>query len=229
MHLEKTNVTNKTMVSKIQVVIVDDHEIVRAALAELLNKSKDISVVAEASTGEETLKIVRETQPDVILLDITMPGIGGLETVHRLKHFAPNIKVIILTTHDNPPYPDQFLNKARVDGYLLKNCDTEELCTAIRTVYKGKRHITSKIAQDLALKNLGVNQASPFDALSDRELEILYMIIHRNPIADIAKSLYVSTKTVNSHRYRIFKKLGVNSDVEVVKLAFEYGLLERFK
>jgi len=212
---------------KIVVAIVDDDAIVRAALIELLRGVENIEVVAEASTGEEMVHSVRDIRPDVILLDITMPGIGGLETAHQLKRFAPATKIIILTAHANAPYPDQFLNgvKVKIDGYLLKDCDAKELNTAIRTVLQGDCYVTIRIAQDLALKKTGVHEASPFGTLSDLELEVLYMMIQRKSVAAIAKDLCISAETVKSHRYLIFEKLKVNTDVEVVKLAAKHGLL----
>lgn len=210
----------------INTLVVDDHDLVRYGLTRILADMPHINVVGEAASGEEAVKLTRELKPDVILMDVLMPGMGGLEATRRIHHFDPEIKVIAVTACDDDVYPSRLLN-AGASGYLTKGADVEEMLKAIETVHTGKRYISPDIAQKLALKSFGkASSKLPFDQLSERELQISMMIMDCNRVNEIAESLCLSPKTVNTYRYRIFNKLGINSDVELVLMAVRYGLLD---
>ena len=210
----------------INTLVVDDHDLVRYGLTRILADMPHINVVGVAASGEEAVKSTRELKPDVILMDVLMPGMGGLEATRRIHHFDPEIKVIAVTACDDDVYPSRLLN-AGASGYLTKGADVEEMLKAIETVHTGKRYISPDIAQKLALKSFGkASNKLPFDQLSERELQISMMIMGCNRVNEIAESLCLSPKTVNTYRYRIFNKLGINSDVELVLMAVRYGLLD---
>ena len=209
----------------ITVLLVDDHELVRAGIRSLLADVSGIKVIAEASTGEEAIKLAREKRPDVILMDIRMPGIGGLAATTKLLRFNPDVKIIALTVCGEEPFPSKLL-QAGAAGYLTKGSDLSEMVQAIHSVYSGKRYISPGIAHQLALKHLSDDKASPFDALSDRELQVMMMITSGTKVQDISDKLCLSPKTVNSYRYRLFEKLEVSNDVELTHMALRHGILD---
>jgi two-component system invasion response regulator UvrY len=211
----------------IRVLIVDDHALVRMGIKRLLRDAKDIRVVAEAENGEACIQVARECSPDVILLDLRMPGIGGIETTRRLLRLDPNIKVIAVTACSTAPYP-RYLLQAGAQGYLPKECGYKEMVQAIHSVYEGMRYISKDIAQQLALENIGeaTTEESPLQLLSERELEIMTMITNGHSVQEIADKLCLSSKTVNSYRYRIFDKLNIKNDVELTHFAIRYRLLD---
>ncbi|MFI4938204.1 MAG: UvrY/SirA/GacA family response regulator transcription factor [Candidatus Berkiellales bacterium] len=209
----------------ITVMIVDDLDLIRAGIRSLLSTVNGIKVIGEASTGEDAIKIAREKRPNVVLMDVRMPGIGGLEATRRLLRADPDVKVIALTVCGEEPFPSKLL-QAGAAGYLTKGSDLEEMVQAIQSVMHGKRYITPEVAQQLALKHLSDEKASPFDSLSERELQVMLMITSGQKVQDISDKLCLSPKTVNSYRYRLFEKLGVNSDVELTHLAIRHGMLD---
>jgi two-component system invasion response regulator UvrY len=208
----------------IKVLIVDDHALIRKGIKSLLEDVEDINVVSEAASGEEALHLIQQYQPDVILMDIQMPGIGGLEAARKISLSNPNIKILALTIYESDVYPLRFLEGGAA-GYITKNSTTEELELAIRTVFSGQRYISPAIAQKLALKQFSGQDTSPFDCLSKRELQIAMMITQGQKVRDIAQVLHLSSKTINTYRYRIFEKLGIENDVELTLLAKNYGLI----
>ena len=209
----------------ITVLLVDDHDLVRMGVRSLLQGVKDIQVVGEAKDGEEAIKQARALKPNVIVMDVGMPGIGGLEATKRLVQHDATTKVLILSAHGSEPYPSRVL-KAGALGYITKGTSAEEMMTAIRSVYAGKRYISAEVAQQLAMKQLNVEGKTPFDELSEREMQIVIMITSGQKVGDIADQLFLSPKTVNSYRYRIFEKLDITSDVELTRLAMRHGLIE---
>jgi len=212
----------------INVLIVDDHDIVCAGVGRLLSDIKGISVIGEARSGEDAVKIAKEKCPHVVLMDVKMPGIGGLEATRKMLRNNPNIKVIALTVYGEEPFPSKFLQAGAV-GYITKGSSIDEMVMAIRTVYAGKRYIGPEIAQQLALKKVIDADASPIDLLSERELQVMMMITAGQKVQDISDKLCLSPKTVNSYRYRLFDKLGVASDVELTHLAIRHGILDTEK
>lgn len=210
----------------INVLIVDDHDLVRLGIQKLLSTVSDIKVVGEAESGEIAVRLVRELKPDVVLMDLKMPGIGGLEATHKLLRVNPGIKVIVVTSCDEEPFPYRLV-RAGAAGYVTKNANIEELVGAIRKVYAGQAYITPEIAQKMALRQVSDAAKSPFAELSERELQVMWMITHGNRVQEIASKLCLSPKTVNTYRYRLFEKLNVKNDVELTHLALRYGMLDK--
>ena len=209
----------------IRLLVVDDHELVRIGLRHILSDYPAIQIAAEARDGESALRMNREIKPDVILLDVCMPGLSGFETTARLKQASPGVGIIILTVHENAPYPERLLD-AGASGYLSKGCPANELVQAIETVARGERHIGSSIAQQMALSYLPGGRSSPFDGLSAREMEVMLKLTDGRRIPDIASLMCLSPKTVSTYKYRILGKLGARSDVELVRMAMRYGLVD---
>lgn len=210
----------------IQVMLVDDHRLVRSGLKKLVDDAGDMKVVAEADTGEQALEAVRKQAPDVILMDINMPGIGGLEATRRMLQSKPGLKVIGLSMHAEDPFPSRLLAVGAA-GYLTKDCAAEEILTAIRKVHSGGHYITPTVAGNLAVSlATGKNQNSPFAALSQREMQVMLMVTNGSSIQEISDSLCLSPKTVSTYRYRLFEKLGVDNDVELTRMAMRHGILE---
>lgn len=209
----------------INVLLVDDHELVRTGISRLLADVPDIKVIGEAESGEDAVKLAKEKSPQVILMDVRMPGIGGLEATHKILRMNPDIKIIALTACDEEPFPTKLL-QAGARGYLTKGAGAEEMVTAIRAVSSGKRYLGPEIAQLLALQNLSDSQGSPFEILSDREMQVLLMITKGEKVQQISEKLCLSPKTVNTYRYRLFDKLNVHSDVELTHLAIRHGIIE---
>lgn len=209
----------------IRLLLVDDHQLVRSGLRCLLEKESDFEVAAEAASGEEALRLARELNPDVVLMDISMPGMGGLEATRRLLATHPGIKVIAVTMYEEEPYPSRMLEAGAV-GYLPKNCAADELAAAVRHVMVGKSYLASNIASRLAVSLIKGSGGSTFDRLSQREMQVALMVTHGHSTQAISDTLCLSPKTVSTYRYRVFEKLGVQNDVELTRLAMRYGLLE---
>ena len=210
----------------IRVLLVDDHKFFRMGLRKLLQDCKGINVIAEADSGESAIRIARDERPNVVLMDICMPGIGGLEATRRIVRMEFDIKVIAVTACDEEPFPMQVL-RAGASGYLSKGVSSDELVTAIRRVFLGKRYLSSDIAQDLAVSAFDNRPESPFEQLSNREMQIMMMVVNCHKVNAISCDLHLSPKTVNSYRYRIFEKLNVSSDVELVLMAVRHGMINQ--
>jgi len=210
----------------IKVFVVDDHDLVRMGITRMLADVDGIHVVGEACSGEDALRDVRESNPDVVLMDAKMPGIGGLEATRKLLRQNADVRVIAVTVCGDEPFPTRFL-QAGASGYLTKGAALDEMVKAIRLVHSGQRYISPDVAQQLALKPfISAADASPFDQLSERELQIVLMIVSCQKVQEISDKLFLSPKTVNSYRYRVFDKLGINSDVELTLLAVRHGMLD---
>jgi DNA-binding NarL/FixJ family response regulator len=209
----------------IKILVVDDHDLVRAGIRHLLSGETGFEVVGEAASGEEALQQTRALHPDVVLMDIHMPGMGGLEATRRLLASAPRTRVIAVTVADQEPFPSRLL-KAGAVGYLTKGASAEEVMRAIRTVYNGQRYISGDIAQLLALSSYNGNPHALLDSLSEREMQVMLMVANCESVNDIAERLHLSPKTVNTYRYRIFEKLGISSDVEMTVLAIRHGMID---
>jgi len=210
----------------IRVLVVDDHDLVRTGITRMLADIDGLLVVGEASTGEEALLKVREARPDVVLMDVKMPGIGGLEATRKLMRSQPDIKVVAVTVCEEDPFPTRLL-QAGAAGYLTKGAALEQMVQAIRLVFAGQRYIDPQIAQQLALKSFQPQtNGSPFDLLSEREIQIALMIANCHKVQNISDKLCLSPKTVNTYRYRIFEKLSITSDVELALLAVRHGMVD---
>lgn len=210
---------------RIKVLVVDDHQLVRTGTSRLLEDFEDIEIVGQAESGEQAVTLVRELLPDVVLMDVQIPGMGGLEATRRCLRINPDIKVIAVTVYEEEPFPSQLLQLGAA-GYLTKRADVDEMAHAIRTVMTNKRYITPEIAQQLALRPFGDGETSPFESLTGREMQITLLVIDGRRVSEISETLILSPKTVNSYRYRIFDKLGIRNDVELTNLAVKHGLLD---
>ncbi|AMG31654.1 two-component system response regulator UvrY [Grimontia hollisae] len=209
----------------ISVFLVDDHELVRTGIRRLLEDERGVKVVGEAESGEEAVKWCRSNHADIILMDMNMPGIGGLEATRKLLRYNPDAKIIVLTIHTENPFPTKVM-QAGAAGYLTKGAGANEMVNAIRAVSSGQRYISPEIAQQMALSQFSPAQENPFKNLSERELQIMLMITKGQKVTDISEQLNLSPKTVNSYRYRLFSKLGINGDVELTHLAIRHGMLD---
>lgn len=210
----------------IKVLIVDDHALVRMGIRRLLDDLSDVDVVADAESGEQALALVKTHKPDVVLLDMKMPGIDGWEVTRRLKKSNPQVKVIAVTAMCAEPLPTRVLQLGAM-GYLTKESGAEEMAAAIRKVAKGEKYLSAEIAQKMAINSLEAVQDSPFDLLSEREMQVMLMITSGMTVQDIADRLFLSSKTINGYRYRMFDKLGIKNDVELTFLAMKHRVIER--
>ena len=208
-----------------KVMLVDDHDLVRTGIKRLLEDHPNIEIVGEAVSGEEALQQVSVYDPDVVLMDINMPGIGGLEATRKLLQRKPKLKIIVVTMHDDDLFPQRFL-KAGALGYVTKGAKVEEILQAIRAVMANKRYLSPAIAQQIALGQVGEEVTSPFDNLSERELQVLLMMMDGQSIGAISETLCLSPKTVSTYRTRLYAKLGVQNDIELARLALLHGVVE---
>ena len=208
----------------IRTLIVDDHELFSVGLHRALADISIVDVVGCADSGERAVELSRELLPHVVLMDIVMPGIGGLEATRRIIRLEKDISIVMVTACRDEPYPSQSL-KAGACGYVTKNSSLDELTTAIRRAYSGQRFVSADVAQKLALRSLDHQEVCPFEQLSSREMQITLMVINCHRVNEISNNLHLSPKTVNSYRYRIFEKLKVSSDVELALLAVKHGMI----
>lgn len=209
----------------IKVLVVDDHDLVRTGISRMLSDVPGLAVIGEADSGESAVIRARELKPDVILMDVRMPGIGGLEATRKLVQHDKHVKVIAVTVCEEEPFPTRLM-QAGAAGYVTKGAALDEMVTAIRQVHSGQRYISPDIAQQLALKQFNPGGNSPFDCLSEREIQIALMIVNCEKVQSISDKLCLSPKTVNTYRYRIFEKLGITSDVELTLLAVRHGMVD---
>lgn len=207
----------------IRLMIVDDHELLRLGLRQIFSEYHDVEVVAEAGDGETAIRLCREVHPDVVILDVSLPGLSGFELTRRLKTNKPLLTILALSVHDSSPFPERMM-EAGASGYLTKGCSVSELLQAVRTVARGGRHIGSAIAQKIILNSMDGQSSTPFDNLSAREMEVLVLLAEGNRLTEIADAMHLSPKTVATYKYRIFEKLETRNDVEVTRLAMRYGI-----
>lgn len=207
----------------IRVFIVDDHALVRAGMRMILSAETDIEVLGDVESGELALPLIRKLKPDVVLCDLHLPGVSGLEVTERVVKGNQGTRVIIVSVLEDGPLPKRLL-EAGASGYVGKGGDSSELLRAIRDVARGKRYLANNIAQHLALTGLE-GTSSPFDDLSPRELEIAMLLIQGFRQEDIAKRLNLSAKTVNTHKTRLFEKLAITDTIALARLATQYGLV----
>ena len=209
----------------IKVFIVDDHALVRTGLRLTLREAGDIEVIGEAESGEEALPQIRKLKPDVVLCDLHLPGISGLEVTERIMRGDYGPRVIVVSVMEDGPMPRRLL-EAGASGYVGKACDPDELIRAVRDVSRGKKYLANTIAQGMALSGLGGNHASPFDALTPREMEVALLLNQGMRQEAIAKQLSLSAKTVNTHKSRLFEKLAVRDNIALARLISQHGLVD---
>lgn len=206
----------------ISVLLVDDHELVRTGIESLLNDAEDITVIGVAKSGEESVDTVVTLSPDVVLMDVNMPGIGGVEACRRILQQDADVKIIALSVHNDGPIPHQLL-KLGVLGFISKGSPVDEMINAIRRVMEGKRYLCSEVANNLAFQGLPGSNESPFALLSQREAEVVTLILQGKTIKEM---LVLSDKTVNTYRYRLYSKLHVKNDVELIRLAIKFSYID---
>ena len=209
----------------INVLLTDDHELVRTGIRRLLEDTREVQIVGEAECGEDSLKLAQSLKPDVILMDVNMPGIGGVETCRRILQRNPKQKIIVLTVHNEQTFPKRLL-EIGAKGYLTKECGVDEMVKAIKLVNSGGSYISSSIAQQLALSLLPGNDANPIDKLSRREFQVMLMISQGLSNVEISDQLCLSPKTISTYRLRLLEKLGAHNEVDLIKIAVEQGMVE---
>jgi DNA-binding NarL/FixJ family response regulator len=209
----------------IRVFIVDDHALVRAGFRLILGGEADIEVIGEADSAEAALPQIRKLKPDVVLCDLHLPGLSGLELTERIVRGDSPTRVIAVSVLEDGPMPRRLL-EAGAFGYVGKACDATELLRAVRDVARGKKYLASSIAQGLALAGLQGETASPFDTLTPRELEVALLLNQGLRQEAIAKQLSLSAKTINTHKTRLFEKLGIRDNIALARLVGQYGLVD---
>ena len=210
----------------IKVLLADDHSIVRAGLRRIVEESGDMEVIAEASDGREAIQLVHSTTPDVAVIDISMPGLDGLEVVSQLRSHYPELPILILTMHEEGQYVVRAI-QAGAMGYITKQSAPEQLLTAIRRVYDGNRYLTDEAAEALALRIAkGSNGQSPLDSLSMRELQVLRRLAMGHTNREIASAYHISIKTVDTYRARLLKKLDLRNNAELSRFAIQNNLIQ---
>jgi two-component system, NarL family, invasion response regulator UvrY len=208
----------------IKVLVADDHAIIREGLKRILEGS-DVQIVAEAATGPETLEKARKSRPDIVLLDVSMPGGDGLETAKDLKRQNPKVRVLMLTVHPEDNFAVRCLTEG-ADGYMTKDAAPEQLIQALRRIQKGGKYISPNLAERLAL-NLGEGSDRPaHDALSTRELAVMRRIASGKTVSEIAAELNLSVKTISTYRHRILEKMNLRNNSEIVRYAVGEGLTD---
>jgi len=210
----------------IKVLLADDHSIVRAGLRRIVEESGDMQVIAEAADGREAIQQVHKTSPDVAIIDISMPGIDGLEVISQIRSYYPELPLLILTMHEEGQYVVRAI-EAGAMGYITKQSAPEQLVKAIRKVIAGHRYLTDEAAEALALSVAkGMRGRSPLDSLSMRELQVLRRLALGNTNREIARAYHISIKTVDTYRYRLLKKLNLRNNAELSRFATQNRLIE---
>jgi len=209
------------------ILIADDHGIVREGLRRLLEHETELSVCAEAQDGREVLEQVQKHAPDVVILDISMPTLGGLETLDRLRADHPDVKVVLLSVHSDPHFIESAVALG-ADGYVLKNGRAAEVLAAVRAVTRGGSYFSPPVAREIVEQLRAPKRSStePFSLLSAREREVLHLIADGLSAKEIAKELEISSKTVEAHRTSVMRKLGARKATELVRYALRHGLIE---
>ena len=210
--------------SQINVMLVDDHAVVRMGFKMLLESDSDVKVIAEAESGEQAIQRYMEFKPHVVVMDITMPGIGGMEAIERILAKDNAAKILVLSAHEDSVHPKRVLNAGAV-GYLTKRSAAEELIKAIRTVAAGKKYLEASVAQQMAIQQLSGDQ-NPVDVLSPREFEVFMALAKGKTTNEIAETLFLSPRTVGTHLYNIKQKLNANNSAEIALIAMRSGLLD---
>ncbi len=211
----------------IKILLVDDHELFRAGLKSILGEAEHMTVVGEACSGEEAVELARLDPPDMILMDVHMPGIGGIEATRRITRQNEQVKVIAVTALSDEPFPSQLLD-AGARGYLSKGCSASEVFEAIEAVHRGEHFLARDVAQKLSLAHLKkAGRPGAVSRLTPREMQIMMMITSGQSTQEMSDLLFLSPKTVSTYRRRLFEKLGVSNDVELTHYAMRNGLLDK--
>ena len=208
-----------------RILIADDHQIVRAGLKNLLAEYKEFTVAGEAGSGAETVKMVRASEWDLVLLDITMPDMNGVDTLQQIKRSKPDLPVLILSMHPEDQYAVNLL-RAGANGYVCKECAPEQLIGAIRTVVAGRRYVSPALGDQLAHDLSGDAQKALHTELSEREFQVFCKLAAGQAVSEIANELFLSVKTVSTYRSRILEKMGMKTNANLTYYAIKHGLIQ---
>jgi DNA-binding NarL/FixJ family response regulator len=226
-----TNKQEKSTIPKIKIFLVDDHRLVRRGIKSLLNKYYDFEIIGEADSGEETLEKIQENTPEIILMDVSLPKMNGFETIAKIKELFPKVKALFLSMHDEAEYIIRSI-KSGGDGYILKSAESDELINAIRSIASGEKYYSDDIAK-IIFNSYNFETSQPkvaknekYIALTQREKEILRLVSDGYSAKEIASMLFISPRTVETHRLRIMQKLEAHNTAELIKLAVLYKLIE---
>lgn len=209
----------------IKLLMADDHSIVREGMKQLFALTEDIVVQREAVDGAQVLELIRREAFDVLLLDMTMPGISGVNLIARVRAAAPELPIVVLTMHNEPQIARRAVN-AGVSGYLTKDCEPDILLSAIRKVAHGSRFIDPVLAEQMVFETSSSGQQLPHESLSERELHIFRLLAKGRSINDIAEELAISSKTVSTHKMRLMQKMTFDNNTDIIRYAIEQGFIE---
>jgi len=209
--------------SDIRVMLTDDHAVVRSGIARLLERSDDITIVGEAESGEQGYQLYSELEPDVMVMDMSMPGIGGLEALRRIITRHPKAKVIMFSMHENVAFAVQAMTAGAV-GYVAKSGEAQELVSAVKQVMSGKSYLNTEMAHKIALQNMGTGD-NPMLRLTAREFEVFRLLAEGHIVDEIATMLTIGQKTVANYQTSLKQKLGIQSSVDLVRLALKYEII----
>ncbi len=210
--------------SGVRLLIADDHAVVRQGIRQILTDAPEVHIVAEASTGAEALELMRSSDVDLVLLDISMPGLNGLDVVRQVRHDQPSVRVLVLSVHPEEQYAVRVM-KAGASGYLTKDSAPEELISALRCIAGGHKYLTPSLAERLASEVETGTDRLPHETLSDREYQVMLLIAEGLRVQDIAERLTLSAKTVSTYRTRLLQKMKMHGSSEVVRYAVRHGLI----
>lgn len=211
----------------LKLAIVDDHQIVRRGFRDMLDGELDIRVEFEAASGEEALQQLRETECDVLLLDLSLPGQGGVDVLRTVRQRHPDLHVLILSGYPEDKYALPMIRNG-AEGYLCKDCDRLDLLRAVRMVAQGRRYISRKTAELLADEVSGRGSGAPHEMLSEREMQVFLRLARGETVTDIGHSLHLSVKTISTYRTRLLEKIGVSSNAELAAYAIRNGLVAEY-
>jgi DNA-binding NarL/FixJ family response regulator len=211
----------------LKLAIVDDHQIVRRGFRDMLEGELDIKVEFEAASGEEALQQLRENECDVLLLDLSLPGQGGVDVLRTVRQRHPNLHVLILSGYPEDRYALSMI-KSGAEGYLCKDCDRLDLLRAVRTVAQGRRYVSRKTAELLADELSGNGSSAPHESLSEREMQVFLRLARGETVTEIGRALHLSVKTISTYRTRLLEKVGVNSNAELAAYAIRNGLIAEY-
>jgi two-component system invasion response regulator UvrY len=207
----------------IRVMLTDDHAVMRTGMARLLERSDDIHVVGEADSGEQAYQLYSELEPDVMVMDMSMPGIGGLEALRRIKNRFPKAKVIMFSMHEHITFAIQAMTSGAV-GFVAKSGEAQELVTAVKHVMTGQSYLSGEMAHKIALQNMSTND-NPLQRLTAREFEVFRMLAEGKLVEEIAEILQIGQKTVSNYQTSLKQKLDIHSSVDIVRLAMKYEVI----
>ncbi len=210
----------------IRVLLADDHHIVRAGLCRIVEESPEMAVVGEAPNGKEAIRLAHKTHPDVAVIDISMPGMDGLEVVSQLHNYYPELPILMLTMHEEEQYVVRALRMGAM-GYITKRAAPEELVTAIKKVHRGERFVSRSMTEALARRVArGITDLTPLDSLSNREIQVLRGLAQGRTNKEIGEIYYLSVKTVDTYRLRLLKKLNLRNNADLSRFAIQNHLIE---